>query len=161
MYDHGEPAKCSLPAIVVFSLGRLIQIEDKQQDLRVYHGEYVHDKSPGAPSKVIAEDLVAVHDGASDDVNRAVADLDSTLRGVVAGCAREIRESLRLIQQDPREVGMEVPRNLLELLSSLAEMPIAVLSSAITWSLERMAQQDALCENVGRFQNPLLARESN
>lgn len=57
---------------------------------------------------------------------------------------------------------MEVPQNLLKLLSTLVEEPIAAPFPAIMLNLERLnAQRNALCGTVGRSRECLLARESN
>lgn len=50
---------------------------------------------------------------------------NSTPGGNAVGPAREIRESFRRIQQARREADVEVLQTLLELMSILAEDPIA------------------------------------
>lgn len=56
---------------------------------------------------------------------------------------------------------MEVPKNLLELLSRLTAEPIASSSLAIIRNLEHLeAQRTALCEMAGRSRERSLARES-
>lgn len=138
MRDQGESAKCFLPTVNVVSLESFIRVEDACRELRTYRGEDVCGKSPGAPSEVSAEDLDAVYDCDLDGGDWALIDLEATPDGTVAGRAREIRESFRCILHARREDGGKVPQNLLELLCSLAEGPIATPSSEITSSLERL-----------------------
>lgn len=74
MHDHGKPAERFLTAFDVVSVVESnslvkgsIPFEDAQRELRVYGGDYVSNKSTGAPSEAITENLDAIHGGELDD----------------------------------------------------------------------------------------------
>lgn len=115
----------------------------------------------GCTSEVVAETLDAVYNSDLDDDDWALTDLESTPGVTVAVRAREIHESVRCIQQARWEARVEVPQNLLELLSSLAKWPISAPSQVITAIVEPLkAQHIALHEKVGRSRERLIAHES-
>lgn len=90
-----------------------------------------------------------------------VADLESPSRDAVVGGAKKIHESFCHIQQARREAGVEFPKNLLKLLSDLAEQPILASSSTITRNLKHLeAQRNALCGEFGRSRERFQACES-
>lgn len=91
----------------------------------------------------------------------ALADLEYTPGLSVADRARDIRKSFHCIQRARRDSGAEVPQNLLEMLSSLAEKPIPAPSEENIPDLERLeAPQNTLCEEVRRSWERLSALES-
>lgn len=87
----------------------------------VYRGEYVRGTLPSAPSKTAADDSGAVYDGDLDDGDWEVADLEPTPGDVFASRPQKIQECLRRVQQARQEAGLEVPQNLMGLLSSLVD----------------------------------------
>lgn len=114
---------------------------------------------------MVAEDLDDVYDGNLDDGDWAVADLESTPKNAVDGRSRKIRKSFPRFQQAQPKAAVEVPQNLLKLLSSLAEEPNAAPSPSFTPDFEGLeARCTALREEVGRSRERsrerLLALES-
>lgn len=83
-----------------------------------------------------------------------------TLEVLHCSCKKDF-QIFRCIQYARREAGMDVPQNLSELPSSLAEKPIAAPSPTATPSLERLkAQCNALHGKVRHYRERLPACES-
>lgn len=116
---------------------------------------YVRDKSPGAYSEVVAEELDAVYNGDLDDGDWTVADLESTPGVGVASRAKEIRNFYYRIQQVRWEAEMEVPHSWS---SCLAWARCQLLRRPITTPrLNRpVAQRITLREVVDRCRKHLL-----
>lgn len=81
MRDHGEPAEHFSSAVAIISLERIFRIEDARHDLWVYRGEYVRDRLPGAPCRLVADDLGAVYDDDLGDRDWARANFEPTRWG--------------------------------------------------------------------------------
>lgn len=107
-------------------------MEDGRRELQIYLGECIRHKFAVALSEVVAIDLDAVHDGHFDNSRRALADLNSSSNDTVAGRTRKIRKSFCRIQRARRAAVVKVPRNVLELLSSLSEKLITARSPVTT-----------------------------
>lgn len=84
-------------------------MKDARRELWIYHGKYFRDKSPGTHSEVVADDLDDVYDGDLNDGDWALADLEPTTGGTVAGHVREICESFRRNRQARWKADVEIP----------------------------------------------------
>lgn len=67
-----NPGKSTEPfqtpvAFDVAGLESVILTADTRQELWVYGGDYIRDKSPGMPGEVVAQNLDAVYDSNFDD----------------------------------------------------------------------------------------------
>lgn len=65
--EYWRNYKTFFSAFTAIGLQRFIRIEDALHEMRIYRDEYICDRSPGAPSKAVAEGSNSVSDGDLDN----------------------------------------------------------------------------------------------
>lgn len=156
---HDKFAELFLFAEVV-GMKRLICVEDARRQKQFNRSEYVC-SGDFESNAVVSEDFGAVYDENMNGGDWAVTDLKSASWSSVAVCTLDVRKWFCRIQEVRPDADADDPRNLLDLLSSLAKESVVVLSATITQTLKHFkAQHDSSRGGVSRFKNLILASKS-